>query len=183
MPQPDANIKKIIVDPASLANMFTNANQDSYFIRYRITSDDGSLKSRWSNVQNISGTSVSTIQYDGITGYSIFSTGKSMTLLWKIPQELIGSEFDVYAKWYYASTDPDASEATWVHIGSTGAASISIDIPEPYQIVSTDATKRTSEVIFRVQRATFPKTLSLGPASLFQTSAISTRATTDGGRI
>lgn len=163
--------------------MFTNANQDSYFIRYRITSDDGSLKSRWSNVFNISGTSVSTIEYDGITGYSIFSTGKSMTLLWKIPQQLIGSEFDVYAKWYYTSTDPDGSEGVWVHIGSTGAASISVDIPTAYQAVSIDTLKRTSHVIFRVQRATFPKTLSLGPASLFETTPISTRATTDGGRI
>lgn len=189
----DGGIRKTILQPTSLPVL---ASDGKYYLRYRIVSEDKNSTSVWSPVYGITANAVSAIT--GLTPSSDYlnmvtntyeSNGSAIKLSWNIPSAIAGASFDVYAKWNANSTGSSDNDSTWnsiswTYLGTTSGNSFQYSIPTSpvsYVFSYSGTTPVEKFVKFRVQIAMAQKSV-LNSATLFRTTAVSTKPTTvDGG--
>lgn len=169
--KPDSGIKKVTLTQNDIGAMYTESQTvNKYFVRYRIVSDDGALTSKWSQIHSIDAGTVVGPTFG--EGYTVVSDGNSMTVSWKLDNNVYGSSFDAYARWNEKATRPLDGDAGWSSWGLVAETSLS----------SFSAKVATGKVWvqFYLQRRTFPQTKTEA-AKIFQTAIYPTRSTTDGG--
>ena len=132
-----ATSNKIIIPSNALPAV--NEKLDSYYVRYRITSEDKNSFSAWSPIMQVPTYAVENEDYDatgqGKLEYIINS--KQVTASWPLTENI--SEYDVWFKWKLAS-EPAYIPSWWREISSASKNSITQDytyttvIPHEYSI-------------------------------------------------
>lgn len=171
-----AKIKNVSLPQKDAGLIYTNHTNptnliDEYRLRYRIVSEDKSLVSEWSNVISIP--ILSNIIPEGSIKYTTLSDGETITINWDIDEKIAGSGFHVYARWNSSNTLPTENDPGW-----TGWSFI-------MESVSTSASVKANTerwIQIYVQRKTSPKAMT-DIAKVLKTTVLSTRATTNSGRV
>lgn len=144
-----ANRKYVRILAKDLPDLFFNATKEIdysgevpqpregenvYFVRYRVTSEDGRLASRWSQTfeipNNITGTQIalSTDKWDAsINGNVLSMTWNVDSLFDSNPKKLFVKKFHVYVR---PHTNATASTAKWRFMQETTATSFSTTLTE-----------------------------------------------------
>jgi hypothetical protein len=144
---------KIIIPKDFLSGFSTENN--SYLLRYRVTSSDGGRKSAWSNNQTVPvADSPATVPEIGIyatvaSDIIISQSDQTATVIWTPPESLKQNTFDVYVNW---------SSSGWRYVGQVSSGSYSTNI---------NAAETTIQIA--VQVPTYPKTRNL-LATLFESA-------------
>ena len=105
-----------------------------YFVRYRIASDDGTLKSQWSSIYELDGNSIQdffgTEEVADTLSATVSSDQRYIFLQWEpIGGSVIKSSvFDVFAQWSTAST-PSWSVDNYEYVATISANNFSALIP------------------------------------------------------
>ena len=105
-----------------------------YFVRYRVTSDDDTLKSQWSSIYELEGNSIQdffgTAEVVDTLSATVSADQRYILLQWEpIGSAVIKSSvFDVFAQWSTAST-PTWSVDNYEYIATISSNNFSVLIP------------------------------------------------------
>lgn len=110
-----------------------NANQDAYFLRFRITTDDKNVISYWSNIFKID---ANTVNVPGIP--TVNHNSGIVTSAWLPVSGVIN-----YDIWYRYSTTNDTGE--WVYFGRTNQTSFVSAVPSGQNKFSIRVYQETQE--------------------------------------
>lgn len=154
MATPDDGIKKVVVSQSELPYL---SKDGTYYVRYRIISENKTDTSAWSQIYSVTPNSVITVL--GNSTQSVVplykSDGSTINLTWNIPSSLVADNFDIFVNW---STTSDYSSGTsgWIYTATTISNNYQISIPSAY-LTSIGSVKY---VKFWVQQAVKSSTLS-----------------------
>ena len=84
--------------PMSASTLSASVGLDSYFIRFRIISDDRNISSYWSNIYQISASSATVVQEPKVS-----ISGNSVNITWTSASALGVNEYDIWLSWEASS--------------------------------------------------------------------------------
>ena len=80
--------------PMSASTLSASVGLDSYFIRFRIISDDRNISSYWSNIYEISASSATVIEEPKVS-----ISGNSVNVTWTSASAIDVNEYDIWLSW------------------------------------------------------------------------------------
>ena len=80
--------------PMSASTLSASVGLDSYFIRFRIISDDKNISSYWSNIYEISASSATVIEEPKVS-----ISGNSVNVTWTSASAIDVNEYDIWLSW------------------------------------------------------------------------------------
>ena len=80
--------------PMSASTLSASVGLDSYFIRFRIISDDRNISSYWSNIYEISASSATVVQEPKVS-----ISGNSVNVTWTSASAIGVNEYDIWLSW------------------------------------------------------------------------------------
>lgn len=84
--------------PVDTSSVSETVGKDSYFIRFRIISDDRNISSYWSNVYEISASSATAVQEPNVS-----ISGNSVNITWTSVPEVDINGYDIWLSWESSS--------------------------------------------------------------------------------
>lgn len=145
----DANIKKVIVSPQSLAAVNIVGDNPKYFVRYRIVSEDKSRISAWSPIFELDARPVPDILNNVTQTPGVIINNNLITITWTTPDELKTAKYDVYVSW---NNHPASLTKNYSYVGSVQATK-----NNSFSLPKLDGYNR---MYVRIQVSTSPKVIS-----------------------
>jgi hypothetical protein len=187
---PDEGIQKVTVLKTELPKI---TKDGKYYVRYRVTSEDGNKISSWSPkyeiqkdpVSSATSTDKTILNPEGTVSakYSISyvtkSHGESFDISWtitnssgvvEIPEALSGLDYDTYASWSLNNS----TWTDWELVSTTKSNSFSVPIPTAY--ISTASQLRYAKFMIHLSTVTKDVDDQNYQTLLLKTSSITTKA-------